>query len=204
MHPMVDPMLRRLARLLGDYRPPDFEPRPGVRNAAVALVVRPAADDMELLLIRRAEHERDPWSGHMAFPGGRHDPTDLSLDVTAIRETWEEVGIDLSRSGHLLGRLDAVYPRAGAPPVVVAPFVFAVPAETPAAASAEVHSTYWVPLATFEQRAIQTQHIHFFPNGAAARFPALRCGGHLVWGLTYRILMQLLVLTRNPEQEPGA
>ncbi|MCA9639821.1 MAG: NUDIX domain-containing protein, partial [Myxococcales bacterium] len=74
----------------------------GGRFAAVAAVLRPTDADTEVLLIRRAEHEGDPWSGHMAFPGGRHDPTDPDLLTTARRETLEEVGLDLSRRARLL------------------------------------------------------------------------------------------------------
>src|SRR4029450_1300778 len=75
-------------------------------RAAVAVVLRPgAADSAELLLIERARKAGDPWSGHMALPGGRHDPEDVELRSTAERETLEEVGIDL-RGGELLGQLE--------------------------------------------------------------------------------------------------
>jgi hypothetical protein len=64
-------------------------PAPG--RAAVAIVLRDVEDGPQVLLIRRAEHVGDPWSGHMAFPGGREDPEDESLLATAIRETREEL-----------------------------------------------------------------------------------------------------------------
>ena len=62
--------------------------------AAVALVLR-QAPALELLLIKRSSSEDDPWSGQMALPGGRRDPADAGLQHTAIRETHEEVGLDL-------------------------------------------------------------------------------------------------------------
>ncbi|MGB5283894.1 MAG: NUDIX domain-containing protein, partial [Polyangiales bacterium] len=65
--------------------------------AAVAMLLREGASGPEVFFIRRAEHPRDPWSGHMAFPGGRRDAGDATLLDTAMRETREEVGVDLSR-----------------------------------------------------------------------------------------------------------
>jgi len=67
---------------------------PAQGRAAVAIVVREGTDGPQVLLIRRADHPGDAWSGHMAFPGGREDPQDENLLATAIRETLEEVGLD--------------------------------------------------------------------------------------------------------------
>jgi 8-oxo-dGTP pyrophosphatase MutT (NUDIX family) len=94
------------------------------RRAAVAVTLAPGPEELEVLLIRRAEHEGDPWSGHMAFPGGHHDPTDPTLAATAERETLEEVGIDLARHGRLVSRLDEVQAQArgSALDMVVTPF----------------------------------------------------------------------------------
>ena len=75
-------------------------------------------------MIKRAEPKRDPWSGHIACPGGRMDPTDRDLEHTAIRETWEETGIDLERDGRILGTLDDMSPRTSSlPPIIIRPFV---------------------------------------------------------------------------------
>src|SRR5205085_11954415 len=114
--------------------------RPGVpianedgarRLAAIALVLRPgtgAVDaDPELLMIKRAEAEGDPWSGHVACPGGRMDPGDHDLEQTAIRETWEETGVDLARDGQILGALDDISPRTlSLTPIIVRPYVAVV------------------------------------------------------------------------------
>jgi 8-oxo-dGTP pyrophosphatase MutT (NUDIX family) len=186
----TDPRLRELAARVARHVPAAAAAPPGAGRAAVALVVRPGPGDLELLLIRRAERERDPWSGHMALPGGRVEPRDPSLRATAERETHEEVGIELSRHGRWVAELDSVFPRAGAPAVVVTPFVFTVGAATPASPNAEVHAAFWIPLSTLAAATSLVEHRHPLPNGAWMRFPGLHFEGHVIWGLTYRVLAQ--------------
>ena len=109
---LAHPDVARLALRLAVRRGVTIEPTGAMRLAAIALVLRPSdAGDPELLMIKRAEFEQDPWSGHIACPGGRMDPTDRDLEHTAIRETWEETGIDLARDGRVLGTLDDMSPR---------------------------------------------------------------------------------------------
>src|SRR5688572_23556785 len=106
-------------------RPPRRDAPEGVARAAVALLLAPGVDELELLLIRRAERSDDPWSGHMALPGGREDPGDATLLATAVREVREEVGIELNRA-MLLGELDDLRPSSAPARIVVRPFVFAL------------------------------------------------------------------------------
>src|SRR5687767_10801396 len=95
-------------------------------RAAVAVILRDAPSGIEMLFIRRAEHPEDPWSGHMAYPGGRAEAHDPDLQATAMRETLEEIGIDLARSAQLLGALDDIRAMARGVPVdlAITPFVF--------------------------------------------------------------------------------
>jgi 8-oxo-dGTP pyrophosphatase MutT (NUDIX family) len=95
-------------------------------QASVALVLR-AREPLDLLLIKRAKSERDPWSGHMALPGGRRDESDGDLLRTAVRETLEETGLDLQRAGKPLGRLDDGAPSSPRlPELTITPYVFGV------------------------------------------------------------------------------
>ena len=123
------------------------EPREGYTEAAVAVILR-ASTELEVLLIKRAESERDPWSGHVALPGGRRDAKDSDLTQTSIRETAEETGVELSSSGWSLGRLGRVVPsHPTLPPITITPYVFGVPETIEANAnSAEVDQVLWVTL----------------------------------------------------------
>src|ERR687892_1966490 len=102
---MDDPRLIQLRRLFEQHSPRTAERYDGAREAAVALLIR-AREELELLLIKRAEQEADPWSGHVALPGGRRDDDDEDLQHTALREAAEEVGITIDRGAQLIGALD--------------------------------------------------------------------------------------------------
>lgn len=172
--------------------PADEPPWPEARLAAVAAVLR-VVDEPELLFIKRADVANDPWSGHVAFPGGRRDPGDVSLEATAIRETWEELSLDL-RSGQLLGRLDDLAPRSRAlPPIIVRPFVAVVAPDVVFVPNREVAATFWVPLSRIRAAEAQVEHL-VEVNGVRAQFPAYALNGHVVWGLTERIVRQMLTL----------
>lgn len=182
-----------LALALGAHVPREEADEAGLRWAAVALVLRGATlREAELLFIRRAERAGDPWSGHVAFPGGRRDPQDRSLEITARRETREELSLNLDRDATLLGALDDLRPRAAVlPSIAVRPFVFALARSVELIPNDEVHSTFWMPLAELRHPATATEHV-FDRAGARLRFPAYRSGEDIVWGMTERLVTQLL------------
>jgi 8-oxo-dGTP pyrophosphatase MutT (NUDIX family) len=188
----ADAWTHRLRRALAAYPSRAAAAQPGWREAAVAVVVRPGPT-LELLLIRRAERATDPWSGHVALPGGTRAPGDTDLRATAFRETEEETGVALNRIGTLLGRLDPVAPVSPRlPPILIAPFVVAVPAGTPAVPDLrEVQSALWVPVPSLLDTA-SASHILIDVGADRVRFPALQVDGHEIWGLTLRILRQFL------------
>lgn len=162
-------------------------------HAAVAVILR-GTEDPEVLLIKRAEREGDPWSGQMALPGGRRDGTDPSLLGTAIRETEEETAVPLAKVGVALGRMEGMDPSTRRlPAITIFPFVFQVPEDTKAVPdSQEVDETLWVPLSTFtgpDNAGFVDIHVG---DGATRPFPCWRVEGRVVWGLTHRILTRFL------------
>jgi len=174
-------------------------------RAAVALVFRDGAQGgLELLFIRRAEHERDPWSGHMGFPGGRREPGDPDLEATAVRETLEETGLDLAGDGERLGALDEVKALARGRPVdlVIAPFVFRLRRRLDGAASHEVVSLHWLPLerllAPGTRSTLQYQY-----EETVLELPCLRIDGLVIWGLTCRMFESLRFVLGDAPQ-PGS
>lgn len=195
--------LGRLARILHDRpgRSLDLLHDEPVLQAAVAIVLRPGGGgELELLLIKRAEFEGDPWSGHVAFPGGRREPGDHSLADTAVRETWEETAIHIGRTGQLLGALDEISPtNPMAHRVVVRPYVAAVTPDVTIVESPEVAAAFWVPLGALRT---ETSWIHadVRAHGLDLRVPAFAHGDYVVWGLTERILRAFLALRDEPER----
>lgn len=187
-------------------RPPLRAPAGSGAHAAVALLLRPGADGLELLLIRRAERPGDPWSGHMALPGGRHQADDASLAATAARETREEVGIDVARQGRLLGELDELAPRsARIPSIVVSPFVYRVDDAVEAAPDPrEVQAALWVPVDELIRPDAATEHLLDLADGGTMAFPAYDARGSVVWGMTHRILAGFLELYAQAASPPGA
>jgi 8-oxo-dGTP pyrophosphatase MutT (NUDIX family) len=171
-------------------RAPKIVPRgEQTRLASVAAILRFGAE-VEVLLIKRAEHPDDPWSGHMAFPGGRAHEGDLDLVATAIRETREEVGIDLSAAGTLLGRLDDVQAMSRARPVdlVIVPHVFSLEREASLkVARSEVELALWAPIAPMLRNESLTSR-SYVREGIAIDLPGYSVGADVVWGLTYRML----------------
>jgi 8-oxo-dGTP pyrophosphatase MutT (NUDIX family) len=163
-------------------------------RAAVAMVLAPAEGDVQVLLIKRAEHPLDPWSGHMAFPGGRHDATDPTLLATAVRETHEEVGIDLRAHGRLVSRLDEIQASARGRDLsmIITPFLFMLDSpREPTLDEREVASALWIPMRIFrDARFHGTTSIS--RDGFNADFPAFLYQGNTVWGLTYRIIRGFL------------
>ncbi|KAL8293371.1 hypothetical protein RQP46_000072 [Phenoliferia psychrophenolica] len=107
----------------------------------------------EILFIKRASRATDKWSGHIAFPGGRQEPEDEDGRFTAMRETWEEVGLDLAEKEWLaVGQLDdrEITTSLGKRLLMIlSPFVFlhtSPHTPMPELQESEVASAHWVPL----------------------------------------------------------
>jgi 8-oxo-dGTP pyrophosphatase MutT (NUDIX family) len=187
------PSVARLMRSLAEHPPVVVDPEPQMRLAAILLALRARADgEPELLMIKRAEAEGDPWSGHIACPGGRMEPGDRDLAVTAVRETLEETGVDVARDGRLLGHLDDISPRTPVlPPIVIRPYVALVRGDVEIVPSREVAAAFWVPVSALRERT--AWGIGHVPVGGAMReVSVFQHGEYTVWGLTERVLRQFL------------
>ena len=185
----------RLAALAGRLADP-AAPLPPARPAAAVAVLLTAAPE-SVLLIKRAEHSGDRWSGQLAFPGGRAAPEDPDLLATARRETAEEVGIALE-AGRLLGALPDLAPRTPVlPPIVVRPFVFLLPARPVPAVNHEVAAAWWLPLDTFRAPGIY-RPAESRRYGTLVRTPGYHLEMGLLWGMSERILTPLLALIAPP------
>ena len=179
---------------LRDYRPTEIPLEAGMIPAAVAVILDDGDDGLEALFIRRAVRAGDTWSGQIAFPGGRRDPGDADLLATAIRETGEEVGVDLS-SAERLGVLDDLYPRTPVlPPVVVRPFVFALTARPTIVLSSEVQDAFWVSFRALQAPGVASTVTVDHPGIPRRVLPAYTLGNHTIWGMSERILTPLISL----------
>ena len=176
------------------YRQDNPDADPSLIWAAVAVVLTPDPDS--ILLIRRADRPGDPWSGHMALPGGRQEPGDDDLVATVMREVGEEVGIDLFRPD-LAGRLEDVVPRTPVlPPIAVRPFVFLPPTRPELVLNAEIAASRWV-LVDDLLRPEAHHPVRLDVAGQSREVAAYELEGAIVWGMTERILTDLLRKLRD-------
>ena len=189
--------LAELAGGLSRLAPAAEEEVPVARKAAVAAVFREAPGGLGLLFIRRAEHPGDPWSGQMGLPGGRVDPGDASTLAAALRETREEIGLDLERVGRPLGRLSEVRTHLplGSVPHSVVPFAFAVEGDPPLSLNEEVQEALWVPLSFLLDRGNRSS-ITWVRKGLPLPMPCYRYEGRVIWGLTLKIVDEVIAVAK--------
>ena len=179
---------------------PETLPAPSRGHAAVAVILREVGGVPEVLFIERAKREGDPWSGHMAFPGGRLDPADEGARNAAERETLEEVGVSLA-GAEALGRLDDLrgHPaaaRSGA--AVISAFVYHLADPGPLTPNREVEQAFWFPLPSLFDRE---RRVEYPVTWGGLRYPGILVGEperHVVWGLTYRFLEVFFEIIGRP------
>jgi 8-oxo-dGTP pyrophosphatase MutT (NUDIX family) len=194
---VTDLRLDSIAERLLVPRPSLLSRSSDTREAAVAAILRDHGDGPEILLIRRADNPRDAWSGHMAFPGGRYEAGDPGLLETAVRETREELGLDLDRVGRPLGHLDEIeaIARGRRVGMVIRPYVFALEGAPPVSPNAEVAEVLWAPLRPMLEGTNVTT-IPYKREGFDLVLPGFDVGGRVVWGLTYQMLQLLFARLR--------
>lgn len=163
------------------------------RHAAVAMLLRKNSQETEILLIRRAEHDKDPWSGDLGFPGGQIEDSDPNPRAAAERETWEEIGFRLNEENYL-GQSDDL---AGAYlSVHISCFVYQVDPNTQFKLNGEVVKLFWVPIRTLLDPQ-RNQQLTFFYRGRNRNHPGINLSewsDRPLWGITYRLLDNFLNL----------
>jgi 8-oxo-dGTP pyrophosphatase MutT (NUDIX family) len=162
----------------------------GTQNGSAAVaIIRCQIPRTSYLILRRAAHPDDPWSGHFSFPGGRKDEADPDLLATCIRETAEETGIRL-HTDQLLGRL-GLEPagRLLSQPLLVQPFLFTLVDPPPLRLDPkEIQGAVWLDAEHFQTTANHTT-VELLPGRF---FPAYPVQDYYLWGFTYRLLRTLL------------
>lgn len=194
--------LQQIRQVLAEHQHQPVTPKASTRQAAVAIILRETPQGEEMLFIKRAEKRGDPWSGHMAFPGGHRDDTDPSLEYAARRETLEEIDLDLEGAAYL-GALDHQHaqPRGRVLDMLIAPHAFEIQGDPAFAPNYEVDEVVWAPL-----RPLVQNQWHDTETKPMAGTPTVFNGyrlpeGHFVWGLTYRIL-KTFFSTIDPDWQP--
>ena len=158
--------------------------------SSVAIILKGGASYPELLFIKRAERADDVFSGHMAFPGGVKEETDENILSTAIRETAEEVGLDLHQDGELIGRFDDYRPATpSANDFIVSPFIFYInkPNITLIKNSDEVEDVIWIGLDKLKKLLPGSKRTTNKFNREYQDY-VFDHEGYRIWGMTGKIL----------------
>jgi 8-oxo-dGTP pyrophosphatase MutT (NUDIX family) len=154
-------------------------------NAAVALVLRLEDGRPWILFVKRIQNSSDPWSGQIALPGGKRQPEDEDLKETVIRETLEETKINLLDNCRFLGTL-STFQSKPRPEVKVLPFVILFrSAPSIRLNERELEEYFWIPL----DELVKNRTMAKSSFGKVAAYTA---GNRIIWGLTYRIVENLI------------
>lgn len=190
--------IEQITTILNNYQPQKLE-QLSQKQAAVAMLLTDTPAGPEVLFIRRAEYEGDPWSGDVAFPGGGIEAEDNGPQQAAERESLEEIGLQL-KPQHYLGQLDDL---SGAYlPIQIFCFVYLLPEKPQFKLNSEVVDTFWVPLAQLLD-PIRRKQASFEYRGAKRTHPIIDLEGYcdrFLWGITYRLFENFFSLLDNTPQ----
>ena len=192
--------LASIEKIVGGHGPRGISSEVAPKRAAVAVVLREGPLGTEILMMQRAERDGDRWSGQVSFPGGREEDRDDSLLTTAIRETHEEVAIDLAREARHVGQLDAIQARSRSGPagLSVWPFVFVARRELVPQRSVEAEAVFWLPLPLVVSGELDAIYPYQIGRGKID-LPCWHFEGHTVWGMTHRMLSDFIELLSSAD-----
>ena len=191
-------LLQLIETRLSDHSPGKKLLRRLMKRSAVAMILQVREGQLHILMIKRAEREGDPWSGHMAFPGGRMDSADAHGYAVAVRETEEEIGLSLGESDECIGRLSELFakPRRGTFGMAVSPFVFRLDREVTFKPNYEVAEVIWIPL-EFLSDPDNRDEMTWNYKGVKMTVPCYHYQGRCIWGLSLMMLDELLELVEG-------
>lgn len=174
-------------RLKRSLKPPQpITPSKGECWAAVAVILRRGEVGVEALFIKRKERLEDPWSGQVAFPGGGYAEGDGDTLNSVKREVKEEVGLKLGVDAEPVGMLNITSPL-NRPQLKVVPYVALLKREVKLNPGVEVDRTFWTPLTRLQEEVIEVN-----VKGERLKVKAYRYSGEVIWGMTARILEELM------------
>jgi len=194
----MDLSLARVEQRLAAHRAKDLPRIASARRAAVAAILRYEREAPDVLLMKRVERPDDRWSGQVSFPGGREEDDDEDLLATAMREVREEVGLDLSASARLLGRIDPIraMARGKVLPMSIMPFVFLQTQPQEIEIGEEAVDAFWFPLDVASSGEIDGTY-EWRLGPVKLDLPCWNYNGYVVWGLTHQMLTNFLSLMRT-------
>ncbi|HDQ06611.1 MAG TPA: CoA pyrophosphatase [Candidatus Bathyarchaeota archaeon] len=162
-------------------------------NAAVAVLLRVSNQEFQVLFVKRAVKSGDPWSGQTAFPGGKRDPEDRNLKETVVRETLEETGINILVGCRFLGAMEPVR-STQKPEMQILPFVVLLEKKQKIKLNEELTEHFWTPLKELAKHEGTVKL-------RSREYPAYIIENHIIWGLTYKILQNLLSIFASIRKE---
>jgi 8-oxo-dGTP pyrophosphatase MutT (NUDIX family) len=191
-------LLELIETRLSDHKPGKKVWRRLMKRSAVAMILQVREGELHILMIKRAEREGDPWSGHMAFPGGRMDKADAHGFAVAVRETEEEVGLTLGEGDQCIGRLSDIItrPKRGPFGMAVTPFVFRLERKVAFTPNEEVAEVVWVPL-EFLLDSDNREKMVWKYKGVKMPLPCYMYEGRRIWGLSLMMLDELMDLVEG-------
>lgn len=183
------------AGLLPDWVPDKPHGRPPVQAAVlIALVKR--AEGLSILYTERSPDLRS-HSGQIAFPGGKVDPTDKDAADAALREAWEEVGLDPAEA-RVLGFMPLYYTGTN---YLITPVVAVVEPTRPFIPNpGEVRSVFEVPL-DYLMTPGSYSTLRIKRNGQEHRTWQIEHSGLVIWGITANLTRRFHDLALSPEQD---